>query len=208
MSPAGDVTFLEWGELFLSSDCFTWWGRGGRWGANRNAPQWFVTLWQMRRSEKKRIGLWRNVQHSTRKSQEVPSKNWKKIQMQLKHMCCIYGLYWLWFQRDLLARVLLYNMPVQTPLNVYESCGAESLCYWADGWRLESFSSGSGKVEIADRWVMTALQKAIYSAVAGRSWPWYTTLCSRLLFPAMILSWLAESEKSRALLRCMQMNVW
>lgn len=103
--------------------------------------------------------------------------------MQLKHMCCIYGLYWLWFQRDLLAWVLLYNMPVQTPLNVYESCGAESLCYWADGWRLESFSSGSGEVEIADRWVMTALQKAIHSAVAGRSWPWYTTLCSRLLLP-------------------------
>lgn len=98
-------------------------------------------------------------------------------------------------------------MPVQTPLNVYESCGAESLYYWADGWRLESFSSGSGEVEIADRWVMTALQKAIYSAVAGRSWPWYTTLCSRLLFPAMILSWLAKSGKSRALLRCMQMNV-
>lgn len=95
-------------------------------------------------------------------------------------------------------------MPVQTPLNVYESCGAESLCYWADGWRLESFSSGSGEVEIADRWVMTALQKAIYSAVAGRSWPWYTTLCSR---PAIILSWLAKSGKSRALLRCMQMNV-
>lgn len=22
-------------------------------------------------------------------------------------------------------------------LDVYESCGAESLCYWADGWRLE-----------------------------------------------------------------------
>lgn len=114
---------------------------------------------------------------------------------------------WFWFQYEILARLFISNMPVQTTHNVYESCGAESLCYWADGWRLKSFSSGSRQVEIAHRWVMTALHKAIYSAVAGRSWPWYTTLRSCLLFPAVILSWLAKSEKSRALLPCMQMTV-
>lgn len=90
-------------------------------------------------------------------------------------------------------------MPVQTPLDVFESCGAESLYYWADWWRLESFSLGGSKVKIADRWVMTALRKAIYSSVAGRSWP---TLCSCLLFPTVILSRLAKREKSKALFPC------
>lgn len=156
----------------------------------------------------KTIGLWRNVQHSTGKSLEVPSKNRKGFTCSSNICAACIDSTDSWFQLGLLAWVLLYDMPVQTPLNVYESFGAESLCYWADGWRLESFSPGSGKAEIADRWVMTPLQKAIYSAAAGRRWPWYTSLCSRLLFPAAILSRLARSEKSRALLRCMQMNVW
>lgn len=148
--------------------------------------------------------MWSILLEKVTKSLLKAEKKQIKMQMRLKHIFK-HKLCWFWIQ----CGVFLYNMPMQTPLNVCESCGAEkNLCYWADGWRLESFSSGGSKVNIADRWVMTALQKAIYSAVAGRSWPGYTALCSCLLCHAVILSWLAKNEKSGVLLPCMQMVVW
>lgn len=73
--------------------------------------------------------------------------------------------------------------PCRHPWMCMRAMEQKAFCYWADGWRLKSFSSGSGEVEIADTWVMTALQKAISSVVAGRSWLWCTTLCSPLTLP-------------------------
>lgn len=63
-------------------------------------------------------------------------------------------------------------MPVQTLLNVYRSLKAE----WFE-FAIE-LSDGEGKLtsgeqvmlQIADRWVMTALQEVIYSTMSGCSW--------------------------------------